>query len=258
MSKIDTWSTRIANFSQIGVLALAAFGYFYTVLPVYQKSLLDEEIAKKTLELEKKDKQLLELNETLNQRSIELNQLLKEVNQAKDEAKSAKSNLKLVQGKFSKQYSELRVHLLSQFISLAYSECYKSLSNSNNLSQCFTNIAESSNLRELNQKDKGKIKNNIAKETPKLLIDYVNKKNALEHSLKKIDERIFSIDKECESNKLKDEYKDKFKKIDIDFECDNKKREMESKASELKIKFIFAKQKLISENLEAIAQKTLN
>lgn len=51
-SKIDLWISRVSHFSQIGILVVAIFGYFYTVIPLYQKSILDEEIAKKTLELQ--------------------------------------------------------------------------------------------------------------------------------------------------------------------------------------------------------------
>lgn len=49
--RIDTWLSRLSHFSQIGLLAVAAFGYVYTVIPVYQKSLLDEQIAQKELQL---------------------------------------------------------------------------------------------------------------------------------------------------------------------------------------------------------------
>jgi predicted nucleotidyltransferase len=37
----------------MGVLLLALFGYFYTVRPIYQKELLDEQIAEKEMELRK-------------------------------------------------------------------------------------------------------------------------------------------------------------------------------------------------------------
>ena len=50
-SQIDIWLSRLSHFSQIGLLAVAAFGYVYTVIPVYQKSLLDEQIAQKELQL---------------------------------------------------------------------------------------------------------------------------------------------------------------------------------------------------------------
>jgi len=58
ISLIDKTLSRVANASQLGLLLLAGFGYFYTVIPVYQKSLLDEEIAKKTIELNAKDSEL--------------------------------------------------------------------------------------------------------------------------------------------------------------------------------------------------------
>lgn len=50
--RVDTLLSRAANFSQVGVLALAIFGYFYTVKPVFQNQVLQEQAAK--LELEKK------------------------------------------------------------------------------------------------------------------------------------------------------------------------------------------------------------
>ncbi|MBC7755841.1 MAG: hypothetical protein H7Z20_04195 [Bdellovibrio sp.] len=50
-SYMDIWHSRFSHFSQIGLLVVAVFGYVYTVLPVYQKSLLDEQIAHKEIEL---------------------------------------------------------------------------------------------------------------------------------------------------------------------------------------------------------------
>lgn len=50
-SSLDGWLNRLSHLSQIGLLITALFGYIYTVLPVYQKSLLDEQIAQKELEL---------------------------------------------------------------------------------------------------------------------------------------------------------------------------------------------------------------
>jgi len=52
------WSTRAANVAQVGLLALAAFGYYYTVIPLYQKALLDEEIAQKSLQIKTQEAQI--------------------------------------------------------------------------------------------------------------------------------------------------------------------------------------------------------
>ena len=50
-SPLDIWLNRLSHLSQIGLLIIAVFGYFYTVVPFYQKSLLDEQIAQKEIEL---------------------------------------------------------------------------------------------------------------------------------------------------------------------------------------------------------------
>lgn len=49
--KIDLYLSRLSHLSQVGLLVIAVIGYFYTVVPLYQKSLLDEQIAQKELEL---------------------------------------------------------------------------------------------------------------------------------------------------------------------------------------------------------------
>lgn len=48
---VDIWLQRLAHLTQVGLLGLGLFGYFYTVLPVFQNQQLQEQAAK--LELEK-------------------------------------------------------------------------------------------------------------------------------------------------------------------------------------------------------------
>ncbi|MGJ7501219.1 hypothetical protein ACSFBF_12735 [Variovorax sp. ZT5P49] len=101
---IDRWCNRAGQLSQVLLLLLGIFGYFYTVLPVYQKSLLDEDIAKKTIELGKKDAELTgkasELNEKMariaeltiliDQRTAALKEKDKQVEAAESSLKIAK------------------------------------------------------------------------------------------------------------------------------------------------------------------------
>lgn len=49
--KLDVWLPRLANFTQVALLALTACGFYFTVLPLYQKALLDEAFARKEVEL---------------------------------------------------------------------------------------------------------------------------------------------------------------------------------------------------------------
>ena len=50
-SKVDVWISRFASLSQVGLFALTIGGLYFTVLPLYQKALLEEAIAKKEVEL---------------------------------------------------------------------------------------------------------------------------------------------------------------------------------------------------------------
>ena len=49
--RVDIWFLRAAQTATVLGVAVAVFGYFYTVRPIYQKALLDEAIAKKELEI---------------------------------------------------------------------------------------------------------------------------------------------------------------------------------------------------------------
>ena len=50
-TKTDIWISRLASISQFGLLLLTIGGFYFTVLPLYQKALLEEAIAKKEVEL---------------------------------------------------------------------------------------------------------------------------------------------------------------------------------------------------------------
>lgn len=49
--KLDIWLPRLANFTQVALLLLTTAGFYLTVLPLYQKALLDEAFARKEVEL---------------------------------------------------------------------------------------------------------------------------------------------------------------------------------------------------------------
>lgn len=89
--RIDRWFTRASHASQVLLLCLGVFGYFYTVLPVYQKSLLDEEIAQKTIQLREQEKQAAALNNEIKNKQLELAAKDRQVTTAKSMAAAAKS-----------------------------------------------------------------------------------------------------------------------------------------------------------------------
>lgn len=73
LSKVDIWISRASHMSQVGILIIAVFGYFYTIVPIYQKSILDEDIAKKTLELNSLKESIY-----IKQRQVLINNLIHE------------------------------------------------------------------------------------------------------------------------------------------------------------------------------------
>lgn len=104
--------TLAAHASQVLLLLLGVFGYFYTVLPVYQKSLLDEEIAQKTLELREQQRQSRELGEKISQQNQEVERKQREL-QAKDrELSVARSAEMAARVEAQENYARLRIQYI--------------------------------------------------------------------------------------------------------------------------------------------------
>ena len=64
MKKIE-WNKSLQNLAYLSQVFLAGaviFAYFFTVSPLYQKKILDEQIAGKTLELEEKENKVKSLS----------------------------------------------------------------------------------------------------------------------------------------------------------------------------------------------------
>jgi hypothetical protein len=50
-SSFDRWLVRAGYVAQVGVLLATVAGYYYTVIPLYQKAALDEQLARREVEL---------------------------------------------------------------------------------------------------------------------------------------------------------------------------------------------------------------
>lgn len=57
--RIDTWLQRLSHIAQVGLFVFTVGTIYFTVIPLYQKSLLDEAIAQKEVELKEANKALL-------------------------------------------------------------------------------------------------------------------------------------------------------------------------------------------------------
>ena len=88
----DKYLQRVSHISQAGLLVLALFGYIYTVKPLYSKAVLEEDIAKKQLEIKNKDNKLIVIDKNLQQKNNQLMTLNSQIESSKQEASEA--NLK--------------------------------------------------------------------------------------------------------------------------------------------------------------------
>lgn len=53
ISQLDLWLQRFSHIAQFGLFALTLWAIYFTVIPLYQKALLDEQIARKEIELKR-------------------------------------------------------------------------------------------------------------------------------------------------------------------------------------------------------------
>ncbi len=81
----ESISTKLGAWSQIGMLLLVAFGYFYTVRPVFQYQLLQEQTAKLELEKIETKKHLTQLNMAKSEAEKDLALLREALDREKDE-----------------------------------------------------------------------------------------------------------------------------------------------------------------------------
>ncbi|HGM7587433.1 TPA: hypothetical protein ACKQGZ_001204 [Serratia marcescens] len=222
LSKFDILSSRLANLSQVGLLLLAGFGYFYTVIPVYQKSLLDEEIAKKTLEINEKDKNLERLNTQYKQKIDEFSKISAEVEQAKKEASESKRNYQLMRSKYSHQYSELRTHLFGQFIIIGGMRCKVDMLRDGSLSRCLVSkVVKASELKELTSRDSQLLERIILNEVSIAAKNYNQKHSKV---ISEANKKIDLISKELELCQKENEGS-KCSSLDIKYSLEKNKKE---------------------------------
>lgn len=126
---IDNLLSRGSQVSQIALVVLAIFGYFYTVVPVYQKDLLSEQISEKELQLSKLEKELENYPDKVANLNSQINGLQSDVEQlenAKDHAASELAQIKLKRDELEKALHNVQVQKSSAELRLnkAYKNIY--------------------------------------------------------------------------------------------------------------------------------------
>lgn len=93
--RVDSWSTRAAAWAQVLTLLVVVVGYFYTVVPAFQKERLSEEVAKLQIEREKFASEISAMNERVAQTQL----VLDGMRQSRDQLKTENVALQMQQQK---------------------------------------------------------------------------------------------------------------------------------------------------------------
>lgn len=132
----------ISRLSQAGLLIIAVFGYFYTVIPVYERDSLNEQISKKELEL-------YGLENKLREERMQIVSLNKKTSQLKEDLET--------------QYDELRNRLLTEFEILGSKLCNLDTIEDNYFVECISkSVLSLYNMKLLSSSDKQSIVEKIS------------------------------------------------------------------------------------------------
>ena len=107
--KFSNLLKNLSNISQLGLLLLAIFGYFYTVKPLYSKALLEEQTAEKEIELRKLGTDINKLKSELVSGQKELQNVRNMANEANESLLQTTSKLNIAEQKVRTKEKELGV-----------------------------------------------------------------------------------------------------------------------------------------------------
>lgn len=89
----DRWLARLSFFAQILTPLLALAGFWYTVLPLYSKAILEEQVAKNQIELEKQQESLTSLLNVIEHKKQEVNSLTSRIEQEQGKSNSLRAEI---------------------------------------------------------------------------------------------------------------------------------------------------------------------
>ena len=243
---IDRVLTRIANASQLGLLLLAVFGYFYTVLPVYQKALLDEDIAKKTLELNTKESELQAKN-------FELAELSAAVERARETARRSQAEVGKLQGAVRGQYAELQPRLLQEFQILGSKLCKLGAIPDGSFSACIREkVLATVNLSHLRDQDRALLQRLVDQSVPEIYTGWREFKKSIEAKRQQADAWKNELAEKCAQRRASVDYKDTTKRISIDYECEREMIYNRSDVTKIDIADHYSGEEFLSAHLSGI------
>lgn len=196
---------KLAAISQVLMLVLVGFGYWYTVLPVYQKSLLDEQIAKATLDLEKKsgeldakNAELANVMKTVDASQRELDGLRGKIYSYQAEAEVERSkamraelNAQKVQVYADVKYGQLRRQSISLFLGELFRCSGKKFIDYSDFSACLDATAKKSeSFSQLDSSDRASVLRVLRQSSSKHKDDWDALKVGYDASVVRLDSEI--------------------------------------------------------------------
>ena len=266
-SLTDLVLPRVAHMSQFALVVLAFVGYVFTVLPVYQKSLLDEDIAKKTLELRvmegnisKKEALLASKSSELTNMSERFNQLRGDVNTTRQGLGQAKAEVEKLRGVVDFQYSSLRYWNMRSIREDTLQTCKMSSSKDAGFAECLLKrVLDDSSLKQILSPDdltrlqrivKSKIPQ-IQSATAEFWAGNARKKQQVQLQAKRVLDR-------CEQLRRMEDYKDAIKKISTERQCSLERAGIDGDLEQIKREESFANQTILHSPLLEIMGEFLN
>jgi hypothetical protein len=259
---MDVLLQRLANGSQLGVLVLAVFGYFYTVLPVYQKSLLDEAIAKKTLQLNAMETRITATEALLAARESEFNGMNKKIGELRAAAATARQGLGQAKAEVGKlrgavelQYSELRPRLFRDFQALAIAQCKLNTIPDGGFADCVeSKVLPSPVLSSLEGTDRGRLLRIVREHNATIQKSWSDFSAGIEQRKREVERKKKDAQLKCEQLKSGNDYGDKMKKISIDYQCSVDLSQGSSDLFKIAIDELYSNDKVFSPALSLIAR----
>lgn len=157
-----TWS-KLGNGSQVALLLFAIFGYFYTVQPIHQKELLDEQIAEKEIQLKRQESKIagaIAQKESLrreneaakrDRQTVEAVLAEAQVSATRAHLDLSSERIRSSQARADLVYERERAELLQGFVRAAESACPFVIEG---LRQCLMRVAATDSFKNFRPEDK--------------------------------------------------------------------------------------------------------
>lgn len=228
---LDKWLTRLSLISQVLLLFLAGYGYFYTVIPIYQLNLLTEEASKKEIELSEMRRKIAEFPSKIEKLKLESDILRSDIEHLtalKQDLTKEKENTitenKFIQEKLNKTKSNLAKAQTD--IDRAYEEIFHNYISKSLLSQTIYEAQKSPNII-LEKQDASEIES-FFPNIYELLMNTLSENNQSQYNLEKsIPKNVLAIKNLSMQEKIKSKRSELEKpKIDIKNIIKNYNKEM--------------------------------